>query len=172
MSKNRHYWAWPRYKKCIHKVHIHTTPSFNSTFHSHVIIQKQIWDGRTNWRTKLMTIVPIRRSVGGTNITYLNLTCKIHTPVTYHETKKILIVLQRTYHGKKLIIWHCGKGHRIEAEGEADRSLRPLFKNKFGWRFPLYLTFFFSFYTLFESQNIIWTPIYKKKNWARVPLIF
>ena len=32
----------------IHKIHIHTTPRFNPTFCSQVIIQKPIWDGRTD----------------------------------------------------------------------------------------------------------------------------
>ena len=30
----------------IHKIHIHTTPSFNLTFRSQVTIQKPILDGR------------------------------------------------------------------------------------------------------------------------------
>ena len=32
----------------IHKIHIHTTPSFNPTFRSQVIIQKSIQDGHTD----------------------------------------------------------------------------------------------------------------------------
>jgi len=41
----------------IHKIHIHTTPSFNPTFCSHVSIQKPIRDWRTDARTIPVTIV-------------------------------------------------------------------------------------------------------------------
>jgi hypothetical protein len=58
------------------------------------------------------------------------LTCKIHTPVTYHEasthTKTSLIVLQRTYTDKKrekeklfdILV-------KVTEAGETDHPLRP-----------------------------------------------
>jgi len=123
----------------------------------------------TYWLSELKHVSPLLdpRILPLTHITYLNLTCKIHSPVTYHEastnTTKSLIVLQRTYHGKTtnyLTLWW-----RSQKQEKRNPLWDHLSKTSLGRGSP-YIYFFsniaeqkissfiFSIYTLFEPQNV------------------
>ena len=42
------------------RIHIHTTPSFNPTFRSQVVIRKPIWDGQTDDKNVLVYQIKLK----------------------------------------------------------------------------------------------------------------